>query len=292
MNQLLAVIIQLLVSGLAMGFIYSLVGIEYTLIWNSTGLLNFSHDKLIMLGAYIFAGTFVVGAGVSNPIAIVLTLIILGIVGGLVASGIFNPLRNMNSMIFAVMGTMILGRIIKEACRLIWGPAPFSVPGWLSGNYKIAGISISRANIIICIVSILVVGALQLFLNFTKIGKAMRCVAQNKKAAALMGINVKLNICITTGVSAIICAIIGILIIPLFNVSTVMSASIGLKGFSAGVIGGFGYLPGALLGGIFIGIIENLSVLVLPAVYKDAVSFALLILFLLIRPSGFLGKRA
>lgn len=275
-----------------MGFIYSLVGIEYTLIWNSTGLLNFSHDKLIMLGAYIFAGTFVVGAGVSSPIAIVLTLIILGIVGGLIASGVFNPLRNMNSMIFAVMGTMILGRIIKEICRLTWGPAPFTAPGWLSGNYKFAGITLPKANVVICAVSIIVVVSLQLFLYFTKIGKAMRCVAQNKKAAALMGINVKMNIVITTGISAIICSIIGILIIPLFNVSTVMSASIGLKGFSAGVIGGFGYLPGAILGGIFIGILENLSVLVLPAVYKDAVSFALLILFLLIKPSGFLGKRA
>lgn len=292
MNQYLAVVIQLLVSGLAMGFIYSLVGIEYTLIWNATGLLNFSHDKLIMLGAYIFGGTFVLGAGFSNPIAVVLTFVVLGIIGGLIAFGIFNPLRNMNSMIFAVMGTMILGRIIKEACRLIWGPAPFSVPKWLSGNIKIKGITIAKANIIICIVSLIVLGTLQLFLNYTKIGKAMRCVAQNKKAAALMGINVKLNICITTGVSAIICAIIGILIIPLFNVSTVMSSSIGLKGFSAGVIGGFGYLPGAILGGMFIGILENLAVLFLPAVYKDVVSFALLILFLLIRPSGFLGKRA
>lgn len=292
MNATLAVLIQLLVSGLAMGFIYALVGIEYTLIWNSTGLLNFSHDKLIMLGAYIFAGTFVTGVGFDNPIAIVLTFVIMGIMGVLIANVVFNPLRNMHSMIFAVMGTMLLGRILKEACRLIWGPAPFTVPGWLSGNIKIKGISISRASIIICIVSILVVIMLQLFLNFTKVGKAMRCVAQNKKAAALMGINVTQNICITTAVSAIICSIIGILIIPLFNVSTTMSASIGLKGFSAGVIGGFGYLPGAIVGGIFIGIVENLAVMVLPAVYKDAVSFALLILFLLIRPSGFLGKRA
>ncbi len=287
-----AVLVQLLVSGLAMGFIYALVGIEYTLVWNSTGLLNFSHDKLIMLGAYLFGGTFVLGMGFSNPLAIVLAFVIMGLIGVLIANGIFNPLRTMQSMIFAVMGTMILGRIIKEACRLIWGPAPFAISGWLSGNIRIGKISISNANIIICLVSLLVVIGLQLFLNFTKTGKAMRCVAQNKKAAALMGINVTQNICITTAVSAIICSIIGILIIPLFNVSTTMSNSIGLKGFSAGVIGGFGYLPGAIIGGIIIGIVENLAVMVLPAVYKDVVSFVLLILFLLVKPTGLLGKRA
>ena len=100
------------------------------------------------------------------------------------------------------------------------------------------------------------------------------------------------NICVTTAVSSIICSVIGMLIIPLFNISTTMAASIGLKGFSAGVIGGFGYLPGAILGGLFIGVVENLAVVVLPAVYKDIVSFVLLIIFLLVHPSGFLGKKA
>ena len=107
-----------------------------------------------------------------------------------------------------------------------------------------------------------------------------------------MGINVSQNICITTGISAIICATIGLLTIPLFTISTTMATSIGLKGFSAGVIGGFGYIPGVIAGGIFIGIVENLAVTVLPAVYKDVVSFVLLIIFLLVKPSGFLGKRA
>ena len=105
-------------------------------------------------------------------------------------------------------------------------------------------------------------------------------------------INVAQNICVTTAVSSIICSVIGMLIIPLFNISTTMAASIGLKGFSAGVIGGFGYLPGAILGGLFIGVVENLAVVVLPAVYKDIVSFVLLIIFLLVHPSGFLGKKA
>ncbi|WP_312426783.1 branched-chain amino acid ABC transporter permease [Lacrimispora sp.] len=287
-----SIITQLLVSGIAMGFIYALVGIEYTLIWNSTGLLNFSHDKLITLGAYIFGATLVTGLGLSSWIAVILAVIISGIIGALIASLIFNPLRNMSSTIFAVMGTIMFGRILYEAIRLIWGPIPFTVPDWATGNVVITGVSITRANIYICIVSVVVVGALQIFLNFTKTGKAMRAVAQNKKAAALMGINVSQNICITTGISAMICTTIGMLIIPLFNIDVNMASLIGLKGFSAGVIGGFGYLPGVIIGGLFIGVVENISVIVLPAVYKDIVSFVLLIIFLLIRPGGLLGHKS
>lgn len=286
------ILVQLFVSGLAMGFIYALVGIEYTLIWNSTGLLNFSHDKLITLGAYVFGASMVLQYGLSKPLAIIFTFVVMFLFGCVVASGIFNPLRNMRSNIFAIMGTMILGRIIAEFIRLFWGPVPFTVPEWLTGTFKFNNFTITKANVIICVVSALVVAVLQAFLTFTKVGKAMRCVAQNKKASTLMGINVSQNICITTGISAIICSTIGFLTIPLFTINTTMAATIGLKGFSAGVVGGFGYIPGVIAGGIFIGIVENMAVAVLPAVYKDVVSFALLIIFLLVKPSGFLGKRA
>ena len=235
-----AVLLQLFVSGLAMGFIYALVGIEYTLIWNSTGLLNFSHDKIITLGAYVFGASMVLQYGLSKPLAIIATFIVMFLIGCLIAAGIFNPLRNMRSNIFAIMGTMILGRIIAEFIRLFWGPVPFTVPDWLTGTFKFRNFTVTKANVIICLVSALVVIVLQCFLSFTKTGKAMRCVAQNKKASTLMGINVSQNICITTGISAIICATIGLLTIPLFTISTTMATSIGLKGFSAGVIGGFG----------------------------------------------------
>ncbi len=106
-----------------------------------------------------------------------------------------------------------------------------------------------------------------------------------------MGINVPMNIALTVGISASICTVIGILIVPLFNVHATMSSMIGLKGFCAGVVGGFGYLPGAILGGLLMGIVENFGSMILPSVYKDVVSFALLILFLLVRPSGILGHR-
>jgi len=285
-------IMQLLVSGLAMGFIYSLVAIEYTLIWNTTGLLNFSHDKLITLGAYVFVGSYSLHLGLPIPLAIVCSLLTLWVFGALMALVIFIPLRKKTSTLFAIMGTILVGKIIVEGIRLLYGTFPMKLTGFLAGTVHIGGTAIATAYIATIFVSILLVAALQFFLHYTKAGKAIRCVSQNQKAASLMGINVNKSIMVTTGISAAICCVIGIMITPIFTTDLNMSNMIGLKGFSAGVVGGFGYLPGAIVGGLIIGIVENLAISILPSVYKDVVSFALLILFLLIRPSGILGKKA
>ncbi len=286
---MVGILIQLIVSGIAMGFIYALVGIEYTLIWNASGVLNFSHDKLITLGAYIFGGTYIIGLGMGYVPGIILSLITVALIGLVIARVIFIPLRNM-TMIYTIMATVMLGKIIIEFIRLFWGPVPFSVPGFLVGTVKIGGIVISIANIAIIVVAAICVGALQLFLYKTKPGKAMRCVAQNRNASQLMGIDVKHVMMITVAISMMVCCLIGLLVSPLLNISTTMSGMIGLKGFAAGVIGGFGYLPGAIVGGLVIGIIENLASMVLPSVYKDIVAFVLLVAFLLIRPKGITGK--
>ena len=287
----LKIVTQLIVSGIALGFIYALVSIEYTLIFNSTGLLNFSHDKLIMMGAYVFAGQFVLGMGCSYLVATLATIVTMFLLGVLIAKGIFNPLRNMSSPIFAVIGTVIMGRIFKEIARLVWGATAFNIPGYLKGTYKLGDVVITRANVIIIIVSVIIVAALQVFFYHTKTGKAMRCVQQNKTASTLMGINVTSNINFTIALSAVICSCIGMLVVSLFSVSLTMSSMIGLKGFAAGVVGGFGSFPGAIIGGIVIGVVENISTLVIPPLYKDCISFVLLIVFMLVRPQGILGKK-
>lgn len=283
------ILIQLIVSGIAMGFIYALVGIEYTLIWNASGVLNFSHDKMITTGAYIFGGTYILGLGMDFIPGILLSLITVALFGIVVARVIFIPLRNM-TMIYTIMATVMLGKIIVEAIRLLWGPVPFSVPGFLIGTVKVGDVVISIANIAIIAAAAFCVLALQLFLYKTKPGKAMRCVAQNRKAAQLMGIDVRTVMTVTVMISMMICCLIGLLVSPLLNITTTMSNMIGLKGFAAGVIGGFGYLPGAILGGLCIGIVENIASMVLPSVYKDIVAFVLLVGFLLIRPAGITGK--
>lgn len=286
-------VLQTVITGVAMGFIYTLVATEYTLIFNATGLVNFSHEAFIVLGAYFFGGTFMKLFAGLPLIAVALTLAAMAVFGVLVSAGIFNPLRNMALVTYAMFGTMMLSRIIQEGIRLVWGPIPFAVKGFLRGSFKIGGAVLSEAYVYIIVIAILIVAGLQLFFKFTKLGKAMSCVAQNKEAAALMGINVSRNINLTVALSAVICGIIGVLIAPLFNVSTTMAGATALKGFCAGVVGGFGSYPGAIVGGLLIGLMEQLGIMFFPAVYKDVVAFVVMIFFLLVRPSGIVKvKRA
>lgn len=285
------VILQLIIGGLAMGFIYALVSVEYTIIWNASGLLNFSHERLILLGAYIFGAQFVLRNNLNNGVAVVMMLITTFFIGMAISYLLMRPLRNL-PLVFSVTGTIMLGRIITEGVRIIWGNNPIPLVNWLQGTLAIGSFVISKTYLIIIVVAALLVCFLQFFLNKTKVGTAMRCVSQNKKAAALMGIDVDRSSAITMGISAVICSVIGILIIPLFQLKGDMTGMIGLKGFAAGVVGGFGYLPGGIVGGILIGILESLSTLVVPGIYKDTVSFILLIIFLLVKPSGILGHKA
>ena len=286
----MSIFLQVLITGIAMGFIYALVGVEYTIIWNATGLLNFSHDKFIMLSAYVFAGTYVLGLGLPVPLAIFFSIVTMFLFGVVVALIVFNPLSKHSTNLFATIGTVIMGRIITEGVRLIWGPMPFGLDDFLKGTFNLGNVVISKSLVVIIIVCTIITVALTLFLQKTKIGKSMRAVA-NKYAASLMGINVPMNIAATIGLSAAICTCIGMLIIPLYNVQLSMTGMIGLKGLCAGVIGGFGYLPGAIVGGMVLGIVENLASMILPSMYKDCISFVLLILFMLFRPSGILGRK-
>ena len=151
----------------------------------------------------------------------------------------------------------------------------------MSGTYQIGNAVISKSNLFLIIAAIVIVALLQFYLQKTKPGKAMRCVAQNRTAASIVGIDVNRNMAIT----------IGILVVPLYNVSSTMSNMIGLKGFAAGVLGGFGYMPGCIAGGLVLGIVENIASMILPSVYKDVVAFVLLVAFLLFRPQGLLGKK-
>jgi branched-chain amino acid transport system permease protein len=283
--------LQLFVTGTAMGCIYCLVAIEFTLIWNASGLINFGHDTFIMIGAYIFAGSMIVRCNFSFPVAIICALALMAGFGALVAVGIFIPLSRMSSDLFAVMGTIMLAKIITEVARIFYGAAPFSVPGFLSGTEKFGNIVMPKVYFYIIFMTIIILIGIQLLFTKTKIGRAMRCVAQDKDAASLMGINVRLNIMATVALSTVICGVIGILVIPLFSVDLNMASMIGLKGFAAAVVGGFGSIPGAIVGGLLIGIVEDLYTGIGPAIYKDVVAFTLLIIFLLIKPKGIISRK-
>lgn len=280
--------VQLLVSGIAMGFVYALVAIEYTLIWNSCSLLNFSHGQLIMLGAYIFGGTFVTGLGFSYAMGWIGTIALAAILGTILAFVIFIPLKDFGSL-YAIVATMLFGIVISNLVPLIYGIYPIHLNNYLSGIYKIGNMVITRAYFYIIIVAVLAVTALLCFMKYTKIGKAMRCVQENKAMSAMVGINVRANMVITISLSCVICALVGMLVVPLFSITVTMADTISMKGFISGVLGGFGSVPGAILGGILVGVIENISTIYIPSVYKDITSFLILIVVLLIKPSGLLG---
>ena len=180
-------IIQLVISGIAMGFVYALIGIEYTLIYNASGVLNFSHDKMVSLGAYIYAGMFVLGLGWNSVVSAIASLLLMAVFGILVAYLIFIPLRKQKSMIFTIMATIMFGKVIMEGACLIWGGNAFTIPDFMSGTYQIGNAVISKSNLFLIIAAIVIVALLQFYLQKTKPGKAMRCVAQNRTAASIVG---------------------------------------------------------------------------------------------------------
>lgn len=289
-KRVLATICQLAISGVTSGFIYALVAIEYTLIFNACSLLNFAHAKTITLCAYIFAGTFLkIMNGAALP-AIALSLIAIVLIGVIIAFMIFIPLQKYTRLI-AIMATVMLGTVMTEAAVRIWGPVPLSSGKFLAGTVKLGAVTTSRANICIMIVALIVSVLLKLFIAKTKTGQAMTCVAQDKTAAALMGINVNRNMAFSIGLSFAICGIIGIMVVPLYTAQQAMADMIGMKGFAAGVIGGFGDINGAIIGGIVLGLIENFACLAVPAMYKDIIAFMMMIVFLLIKPDGLTAKK-
>lgn len=285
-----AIVFQLAVSGIAMGFVYALVAIEYTLIWNACGMLNFSHEKVIALGGYIFVGTCLFQLHLPNIPAVILGILLMGLFGVIIALVIFIPLSNRTRLI-AVIATVMLGQIINESVVLIWGAVALMPSNFLSGVYQIFGATISKSYIFIIVISIVIIALLQFILKRTKVGKAMTCVSINKSTSALMGINVKVSIAITLAISFMICGVIGTFTAPIFTVKQQMATMIALKGFCAGVIGGFGNLPAAIAGGLFLGVLENMVGLAIPIVFKDVFAFALMIVFMMFFPDGMVGVK-
>lgn len=284
-------IIQLAVSGLAMGLIYCLVAIEFTLILNTSGLMNFGHNEYITVGAYLFAGTFVMRMGWDHIPSAVTAIIIMAFIGVFIAIVVFNPLRNL-SRLYAMTGTMALSMMMRESVRMTYGPRSFTVLSFLNGTIKMGFVSLPRVYIFIIITTAVILWLQILMMMKTKVGKAMRAVSQDKEASSLMGINVSVMLVFSAALSLTICGIIGVFIIPITGVTLGMSTMIGAKGYIAGVVGGFGSLYGAIAGGLIVGIVESLYLAFGGApVYKDAVSFILIILFLLFRPEGLLSEK-
>lgn len=285
-------LLQQLVNGLTIGSIYALVAIGYSLVFGVLRLINFSNGSLYMLGAYLMYLFFSILSG-QIFLAILMAIILTGFSGYLVDLVALRPLRARNAPKMAgLISTLGIGTMIDNSIQIWIGTETRPFPNFMNfGKFYIGNAVISYTQIIIFAVCLLLMIVLSLIIYKTKVGKSMRAVSQNAVCSKLMGINVRLIISLTFTVQAILACVSGILVGAYYqNIDTTMGFSVGMKTFAAAVLGGVGSLPGAMLGGIIVGLAETIGASYIHSGYRDAIAFAILIIVLLVKPSGILGK--
>ena len=291
-NSLFAFII----FGVTIGVVYGMVALGISLIYSGLDIVHFAHGEIYMFGAF-FGLVMAKDMSIPYPAALIGAMILAGLMGMLIERVFYRRLtRSGGGYTVAGMGMIICGFGMSVALMnvafLIWGAdaEPFSID--LGMPLQIADIYIPQSYLLTAVVSFALMVLLHFFLKYTKIGLAVRAVAQNKDIAYLMGINVPVFISLIFGLACALAAAAGVLIGPMQSVQVEMGYLMLMKAFAAAVVGGFGSLPGALLGGILVGIFENLGAAYISPSHKDIYAFLLLILVLMIRPSGLFGIEA
>ncbi len=285
--------VSYLVSGISLGSIYALIALGYTMVYGIAKMLNFAHGDIIMIGAYIIY-TLSTTAGVPPVVSVLCSIVACAVMGVVIERVAYKPLRNASSL--AVLITAIgVSYLLQNAALLIFGSdtksftSVITLPSITLFN---GALHISGETIATIVVSLILMIALTLFINKTKPGRAMRAVSEDRGAAQLMGINVNATITLTFAIGSALAAVAGTLLCSAYPALSPTTGSMpGIKAFTAAVFGGIGSIPGAMLGGVLLGIIENLSKGYISTQLSDAIVFAVLILVLLIKPTGLLGKK-
>ena len=280
-----------LINGISLGSVYAIIALGYTMVYGIAKMLNFAHGDVIMVGGYVaFCTTSYLGWPVIPSILLsILVCMVLGIVIERLA---YKPLRTATSL--AVLITAIgVSYFLQNVALLIWTSNPkvfpnmVTLPSLVIGELQIS--SVALVTIAACIIIMIV---LTLFTNKTKMGKAMRAVSEDKDAAQLMGINVNATISLTFAIGSGLAAIAGVLLCSAYPTLMPTTGSMpGIKAFTAAVFGGIGSIPGAMLGGILLGIIEIFGKAYISTQLSDAIVFSVLIIILLVKPTGLLGKK-
>lgn len=282
-----ATVLQLALSGLSIGAIYALVALALVIPFKASGVLNFGQGSMVTLGAYI-ALTLSTSAGLPYWAMVPATLLVAGLIGVVIERLVIRQLVRAPEFTI-VIGTFALGLMVQDAIRLHWQDnnfaldVPFGTDPIVIGSLRVNPVSLS-----ILAVSLALLVVLALFFQHTRAGKAMRAVSQNQDAARLMGISVERVFSSTLAIGTAIAALAGVLFAPVTGINPGVGELI-LKAFVAAVIGGFNSLPGAVLGGLALGLIETFSAAFAGSTLKDVSAFAVLILMLLVRPNGLFG---
>jgi len=281
-----------LCNGISLGSVYAIIALGYTMVYGIAKMLNFAHGDVIMIGGYI-AFCAMQYWGMPPVISVIAAMLVCTALGVTIERLAYKPLRQATSL--AVLITAIgMSYLLQNIALLVWGANPKSFPSVVSiGSLSLMGgeLIISGAAVVTIIACVVIMIVLTLFINKTKIGKAMRVVSQDKGAAELMGINVNLTISITFAIGSALAAVAGVLLCSAYPTLQPTTGSMpGIKAFTAAVFGGIGSIPGAMVGGILLGVIEILGKAYVSTELGDAFVFAVLIVVLLVKPTGLLGK--
>ena len=281
--------IETLISGLSMGSTYAMIALGYTMVYGIAKMLNFAHGDIIMVGGYMI---FVTMAAIGNPIlGLVAAVIFCMLLGVTIEKVAYKPLRGASPL--AVLITAIgMSYLLQSTAQMIFGSAPKMVIVADFGNLQIGALKIPVYTLITLVCSLIIMVALSLFIKYTKVGRAMIAVSEDRGAAQLMGINVNRIITITFAIGSALAAFAGFfMLMKSPSLSNTLGAMPGIKAFTAAVIGGIGSIPGAMVGGVLMGVVEAFSLNVsVIAPYTDAIEFLILIIILLVKPTGILGK--
>lgn len=280
-----------LISGIGLGSVYAIIALGYSMVYGIAKMLNFAHGDVIMVGGYVayFALT---SYGLPLPVAIILSIVACTLLGVVVEKLAYKPLRQASNL--AVLITAIgVSYFLQNAAQLLWGSDTKIFPTVIStAAISLGGLSVSYLTLITIAVCVLIMIFLSLFINKTKTGMAMRACSEDKGAASLMGINVNQIISITFAIGSGLAAVAAILLCATYpSVYPTLGSMPGIRAFTAAVLGGIGSIPGAFVGGILLGIIEILAKTYISTQLSDAIVFAVLIVVLLIKPTGLLGKK-
>lgn len=279
-------------NGLTLGSTYALIALGYTMVYGIIQLINFAHGEIYMFGA--FAGLFLVTVlGLNIGVALIGAMIFCMLLGMLVERVAYRPLRGKSSRLSALISAIGVSIFLSTLMTLIRGPNTTRYPEVMNiTTFQIGSISVSSLQIIILVVAGILMVGLQVMIKNTRMGKAMRACSQDLEASYLMGINVNRIISFTFAIGSALAAAGGVLVGIYYNaVWPLMGTMAGLKAFAAAILGGIGSIPGAMIGGLTLGILEIFGVAYLSSSYKDAIAFAILILVLIIRPQGILGQK-
>ena len=282
--------LQLMIGGLASGCIYGLVALGFTLLWQAAGTINFAQGEFVMLPA--FAMLIFMHAGIPLAISFVLAaLVSVIILGWVFKRGLVDPLFKYGMMPI-VVATIGLAIVLKNMVKAGYSAEPHPFPSLFSEQlFRVSGVTVSMSDIGTLVVALLLVFATQSFLSKTVTGRAMQAVAQNTESATVLGINVPRMIFYTFAINAVLACSAALLVTPTYLAKFDMGDGLGTKAFFAAIIGGFNNSRGALLGGLIVGVSENLAAAYISPSYKDAVALVIFMVVILFKPQGLLGKK-